>query len=70
MNDSWWFQRRDEEWGGLNNEALISLDEGLGIEGTDGVGVGANEIAQPVGGSVDKAVTHLAVLTLGFIISC
>jgi hypothetical protein len=40
---------------------LKKKNEGLrvdGVEGTDGVGLGTNKVAQPVGGSIDEAVTN------------
>ena len=36
---------------------VLEKSDGLRVEGTDGVGFSTNKVAQPVGGSVDEAVT-------------
>jgi hypothetical protein len=46
---------------------LKKKNEGLRVEGTDGVGLGTNKVAQPVGGSIDEAVTNpFSRLNAGF----
>ena len=53
-------RERREVWGWFKGylRILEMKKEGSRVEGTDGVGFGTNKVTQPVGGSVDEAVTN------------